>query len=102
MPIQHPMKRGVSEHVPLPFPLAATYIGSSNFGERSYGRDFELGFVLHSNCPLLASKLSEECARLEEHSSAMTMGVKEYSLQAEGAGTDWYIPLLTKMLRKFL
>jgi hypothetical protein len=30
-------------------PLAGTYIGSSNFGERSWSRDFELGFLFYEN-----------------------------------------------------
>ena len=108
VPITRCIKNDIKIHPPVKnvlssnIPLVATYIGSSNFGERSYGRDFELGFVLHSNCPLLANKLSEECARLEEHSSEMTMSVKEYASKAEGKGTEWYIPILTKMLRTFL
>ena len=95
-----PIKNILLRNIPQNVPLAATYIGSSNFGERSCFRDFELGFVLHTNCPKLSTQLSEECSRLEEYSSGMSIGAKEYSLQRNGA--EWYLPLLTRMLRTFL
>ena len=79
---------------------AATYIGSSNFGERSCSRDFELGFVLHTTCPSLSSQLSEECSRIEEHSSDVSNGLIEFTGRAKEA--KWYIPLLTRCLRTFL
>jgi phosphatidylserine/phosphatidylglycerophosphate/cardiolipin synthase-like enzyme len=79
---------------------AATYIGSSNFGERSSSRDFELGFVLHTTCPSLSSQLSEECSRIEEHSSDISDGLIEFTGRAKEA--KWYIPILTKCLRTFL
>lgn len=79
---------------------AATYIGSSNFGERSCYRDFELGFVLHTTCPSLISQLSEECARLEEHSNEYATSLKEFTSSA--VTTKWYIKYLTNLLRTFL
>jgi hypothetical protein len=79
---------------------AATYIGSSNFGERSCYRDFELGFVLHTTCPSLVSQLSEECARLEDHSNEYATSLKEFTSSA--VTTQWYIKYLTNLLRTFL
>ena len=99
-PMKNILQRNVPQNIPKNVPLAATYIGSSNFGERSCFRDFELGFVLHTNCPKLSTQLSEECSRLEEYSSGMSLDAKEYSLQMNGA--EWYLPLLTRMLRTFL
>ena len=81
-------------------PLAATYIGSSNLGERSCFRDFELGFVLRTNCPILTKKLSEECSRIEAHSSDLSVGFNEYVEGLKNA--TWYTPYLTKLLRSFL
>jgi phosphatidylserine/phosphatidylglycerophosphate/cardiolipin synthase-like enzyme len=79
---------------------AATYIGSSNFGERSCYRDFELGFVLHTTCPSLISQLSKECSRLEEHSKEYSMSLNEFTSSA--VTTKWYIKHLTRLLRTFL
>ena len=81
-------------------PLAATYIGSSNLGERSCFRDFELGFVLRTNCPVLTKQLSEECSRIEEHSSDLSVGLNEYVGGLKHA--PWYTSYLTKLLRSFL
>ena len=81
-------------------PLAATYIGSSNFGERSCVRDFELGFVLHTDCPVLTDQLAEECSIFEEHSSDLAVGVVDYCAEAKRA--HWSIPFLTKLLRSYL
>jgi hypothetical protein len=81
-------------------PLAATYIGSSNLGERSCFRDFELGFVLRTNCPVLTKQLSEECSRIEEHSSDLSVGLNEYVGGLKHA--TWYTSYLTKLLRSFL
>jgi phosphatidylserine/phosphatidylglycerophosphate/cardiolipin synthase-like enzyme len=78
----------------------ATYIGSSNFGERSSSRDFELGFVLHTTCPSLSTQLSDECSRIEEHSSDISNGLIEFTGRAKEA--KWYIPILTRCLRTFL
>jgi phosphatidylserine/phosphatidylglycerophosphate/cardiolipin synthase-like enzyme len=79
---------------------AATYIGSSNFGERSCYRDFELGFVLHTTCPSLITQLSEECSRLEEHSKEYSMSLNEFTSSI--VTTKWYIKHLTRLLRSFL
>ena len=94
--------RNILRNVPIAnnIPLAASYIGSSNFGERSHFRDFELGFVLHTSSPKLSNQLQEECCRLEEYSSDAKLSLKEYSSPSKS--TEWYIPYLTKMLRSYL
>ena len=46
---------------------AITYIGSSNMGERSWKRDFELGFVLHVRDKSWYKQLEAECASLIDH-----------------------------------
>lgn len=44
-----------------------SYIGSSNLGSRSWGRDFELGFVLLSRDPVVHRQLRGECDRIQTH-----------------------------------
>ena len=44
-----------------------SYIGSSNFGHRSWQRDFELGFLLFTNNPTIKSKLQQECHKMMSH-----------------------------------
>lgn len=44
-----------------------TYLGSSNFGERSWSRDFELGFVLVTHEASLQQLLRREHDRLQQH-----------------------------------
>jgi CDP-diacylglycerol---glycerol-3-phosphate 3-phosphatidyltransferase len=42
------------------------YIGSSNFGERSWSRDFELGFLLISECKDILRVIEDEARQLTE------------------------------------
>lgn len=54
---------------PLPHSdhVAVTYIGSSNFGARSWARDFELGFIIATNDPVLCDALQRESMNLKNH-----------------------------------
>jgi len=47
-----------------------SYVGSSNLGERSWRRDFELGFVLATAEPGLVESLTREYAALAAHAHA--------------------------------
>jgi CDP-diacylglycerol--glycerol-3-phosphate 3-phosphatidyltransferase len=58
-----------------------TYIGSSNFSERSWGRDFELGFVLTTRDPSLKGLLRREHANLQAH-----CGIAAEGALADNAG----------------
>ena len=53
----------------MPSSSSITYIGSSNCGERSWTRDFELGFVMVTRNRGLQEELQLECARLQQHSN---------------------------------
>ena len=64
---------------------AASYIGSSNFGERSWSRDFELGFFLSTHDPQFARLLQTEYAYLQSFCEGDYSGVIDERLAA-GAG----------------
>ncbi|ETV99507.1 hypothetical protein H310_08181 [Aphanomyces invadans] len=51
---------------------ALTVVGSSNFGQRSYGRDLESQVFLYSTNSTLRSQLKDEYTRLTKHSEAVT------------------------------
>lgn len=53
----------------LPQPVG-TYIGSSNFGERSWQRDFELGFFFYSNAPQHRQFFAQDYALLRNQCTA--------------------------------
>jgi CDP-diacylglycerol--glycerol-3-phosphate 3-phosphatidyltransferase len=57
-----------------------TYLGSSNFSERSWGRDFELGFLVATHDRALQDLLRREHASLQAH-----CGVAEGELTADAA-----------------
>ena len=54
----------------LPF---FTYIGSSNFGQRSWERDLELGFMIISNHIPVRTKIANEINHLYKHTVPGTM-----------------------------
>jgi len=49
-----------------------SYIGSSNFGQRSWQRDFELGFLIISNDSGISNNLIEECKHLLKYTKDST------------------------------
>ncbi|RLN92603.1 hypothetical protein DYB28_010991 [Aphanomyces astaci] len=51
---------------------ALTVVGSSNFGQRSYGRDLESQVFLYTTDATLQSKLKDEYSRLTQHSEPVT------------------------------
>ena len=44
-----------------------TYVGSSNFSERSWSRDFELGFLIHTTDRRVQSVVTEEYRQIMRH-----------------------------------
>ena len=88
--------------------LAVTYIGSSNLGERSAGRDLELGFVLWSDAPRVVRQLREEAAALESAAGGGPGGGEADGGRAEplpaflAARDPWHVRWLTRLLRTFL
>lgn len=44
-----------------------TYVGSSNFSERSWSRDFELGFLIHTTDRRLQNVVTEEYRLIMRH-----------------------------------
>jgi phosphatidylserine/phosphatidylglycerophosphate/cardiolipin synthase-like enzyme len=93
--------------------------GSSNFGERSWYRDFELGFVLTTQNHRLVRYLQQECNDLESYTTLPSPISYSYSYDEQEGGSScgkqrsvnglqkkkvdpWYLPWLTKTLRTFL
>lgn len=54
-----------------------TYLGSSNFSERSWSGDFELGFIISTQEPSLQRMLREEHAELLSHCGVAAGGGKD-------------------------
>lgn len=61
-----------------------SYIGSSNLGSRSWGRDFELGFVLLSRDPVVHQQLRSESERIQSHCRTLRLPLSTGS-KAPGA-----------------
>lgn len=89
---------------------AVTYIGSSNLGERSWTRDFELGFILVTKDNEIARKLEREvfglvtASKLLDNSRIMTHAETKvkYSPFQRALRTKPSIQFFTRLLRTFL
>ena len=105
-----PLSSSASSSAPAPQRAASlvTYIGSSNLGERSWGRDFELGFLLSTSNPRALEVLSGEYKHLLAHSRNGSSGGGNGDSAADGAiprvseTMRKLVPALTKICRSFL
>ena len=105
-----PLSSSASSSAPAPQRAASlvTYIGSSNLGERSWGRDFELGFLLSTSNPRALEVLSGEYKHLLAHSRNGSSGGVNGDSAADGAiprvseTMRKLVPALTKICRSFL
>lgn len=77
-------------------PCSCTYIGSSNFGERSWGRDFELGFILQSHNSKWKELLSSEFQSIKAQCNQVPKINKTTQLQTV------FVRFLNKYLGHFL
>jgi CDP-diacylglycerol--glycerol-3-phosphate 3-phosphatidyltransferase len=98
-----------SAHPPQQAASLVTYIGSSNLGERSWGRDFELGFLLSTSNPRALGVLSGEYKHLLAHSrSSSSSGGAAAAADSDSATPPVsatmrkLVPVLTRICRSFL
>jgi CDP-diacylglycerol--glycerol-3-phosphate 3-phosphatidyltransferase len=79
-----------------------SYIGSSNFGQRSWQRDFEIGFIVISRENNVCNKLLDECKHLLKYTTTTTTNNNNINNNNNNNNSSYLIKLSMKLFRSFL
>lgn len=80
---------------------SVSYIGSSNFGARSWTRDFELGFILASEEQEVRGVMHSEYQNIEQWCSREGGGQQGQAFRLSDSERLW-LPAVTRLVKSFL